>query len=84
MPFKKDVNYYEILEVGHGASVKEIKSAYRKLALQWHPDKQTPEKQETAKQKFQIIGEAYEVLSNEGQRRASIPKLKIMKVILRF
>jgi DnaJ-class molecular chaperone len=62
---KKD--YYEILGVKKGATDKELKTAYRKLALQWHPDKnKTPE----ADKKFKEINEAYEVLSNPQKRQA--------------
>jgi DnaJ family protein C protein 3 len=61
-------NYYKILGVSRTATAKEIKSAYRKLALQWHPDKVTEDQKEEAEKKFQDIGEAYEVLSDEELR----------------
>lgn len=64
----KEKNYYKILGVSRTATSKEIKSAYRKLALQWHPDKVTEEQKEEAEKKFQDIGEAYEVLSDEELR----------------
>ena len=64
----KEKNYYKILGVSRTATAKEIKSAYRKLALQWHPDKVTEEQKEEASKKFQDIGEAYEVLSDEELR----------------
>merc|ERR1712232_241035 len=60
----KEKNYYKILGIQRNASKKEIKSAYRKLALQWHPDK-NPDNLEEAEKKFADIGEAYEVLSDE-------------------
>jgi DnaJ homolog subfamily C member 3 len=60
----KEKNYYKILGVPRTATSKEIKSAYRKLALQYHPDKVKAEDKEEAEKKFQDIGEAYEVLSD--------------------
>ncbi|GAX23094.1 DnaJ homolog subfamily C member 3 [Fistulifera solaris] len=62
----KEKNYYKILGVSRNASKKEIKKAYRELALQWHPDKN--EDKELAEKKFQDISEAYEVLSDEENR----------------
>ncbi len=60
-------DYYEILGVSKSASERELKSAYRKLALQWHPDKnKSPE----AEKKFKEINEAYEVLSDKNKRQA--------------
>ena len=64
----KEKNYYKILGIPRTVTAKEIKSAYRKLALQWHPDKVTEEQKEEASTKFQDIGEAYEVLSDEELR----------------
>ena len=60
----KEKNYYKILGVSRTATSKEIKKAYRELALKWHPDKNADNKEE-AEKKFQDIGEAYEVLSND-------------------
>merc|ERR1719410_1935584 len=60
----KEKNYYNILGVSRNASKKEIKKAYRELALKWHPDKNKDDP-ETAESKFQDISEAYEVLSDE-------------------
>lgn len=62
---KKD--YYEILGVPRNASQEEIKKAYRRLAMQYHPDRNPGDKQ--AEEKFKEISEAYEVLSNEEKRR---------------
>jgi len=64
---KKD--YYEILGVSRDASPEEIKKAYRKLALQYHPDKHPPEKRKWAEEKFKEISEAYEVLMDPEKRR---------------
>ncbi len=64
---KKD--YYEILGVNKGASLEEIKKAYRGLALQFHPDRVVPEKKKEAEEKFKEISEAYAVLS-DSQKRA--------------
>jgi len=65
MTTKKD--YYEILGVSKNATEAEIKAAYRRLALQWHPDKnKSPE----AEARFKEINEAYEVLSNKDKRAA--------------
>ncbi|XP_044731469.1 dnaJ homolog subfamily B member 6-B isoform X1 [Chrysoperla carnea] len=62
------VDYYRVLEVSKGASTSEIKKAYRKLALKWHPDK-NPDNPDEANKKFKEISEAYEVLSDESKRK---------------
>lgn len=62
------VDYYRILEVSRQASTAEVKKAYRKLALKWHPDK-NPDNPEEANKRFKEISEAYEVLSDEKKRR---------------
>ena len=62
------MNYYTILQVERGASDADIKKAYRKLAMKWHPDK-NPENVVEASRKFQEISEAYDVLS-DAQKRA--------------
>lgn len=64
MPSK---NYYEMLELSKEASEADIKKAYRKLALKWHPDK-NPDNQKEAEKRFKEISEAYEVLSDKSKR----------------
>ncbi|XP_068987415.1 dnaJ homolog subfamily B member 3-like [Bombus flavifrons] len=61
-------DYYSILEVQQTAASEDIKKAYRKLALRWHPDK-NPENQDEANRRFKEISEAYEVLIDERKRR---------------
>jgi molecular chaperone DnaJ len=59
-------DYYEVLGVQKNASKEEIKNAYRKLALQYHPDRN---KDPTAEEKFKELSEAYAVLSDEEKRK---------------
>ena len=59
-------DYYEVLGVKKDASAEEIKKAYRKSAMKYHPDRNPGDKE--AEAKFKEIGEAYEVLSDEGKR----------------
>ena len=59
-------DYYEVLEVEKTASVDEIKKAYRKKAIQYHPDKNPGDK--VAEEKFKEAAEAYDVLSNPDKR----------------
>jgi DnaJ-class molecular chaperone len=61
-------DYYKTLGVSKSAAAKEIKSAYRKLARQWHPDV-NPTKKKEAEEKFKEIAEAYEVLSDPEKRK---------------
>jgi DnaJ family protein C protein 3 len=63
----KEKNYYKILGLSRTANSKEIKKAYRALALKWHPDK-NKDSMDEAEGKFQDIGEAYEVLSDDDLR----------------
>jgi len=60
-------DYYRILGISKSASDDEIRKAYRKLAIKWHPDK-NPDNQAEATEKFKSIAEAYEVLSDPTKR----------------
>lgn len=60
-------NYYDVLEINGNASENEIRKAYRRLALIWHPDK-NPENKELAEYEFKKISEAYEVLSDPKKK----------------
>lgn len=62
--------YYSVLGLRKDASSSDIRSAYRKLALKWHPDRwaTNPSVAAEAKRRFQQIQEAYSVLSDQGKR----------------
>src|SRR5207244_13642748 len=65
MAIKRD--YYEVLGVGRNASAEDLKRAYRKLALQYHPDRNNGDPQSEAR--FKEVNEAYEVLSDQSKRQ---------------
>src|SRR3990170_3353499 len=62
-------DYYDILGVTKNSSADEIKKAYRKQALEWHPDRHKDDK-EAAERRFKEINEAYQVLSDSQKRQA--------------
>ena len=64
MATKRD--YYEVLEVSRESGIDEIKKAYRRLAIKFHPDKNPGDKE--AEERFKEISEAYEVLSDTSKR----------------
>ncbi|CAL9081406.1 unnamed protein product [Musa textilis] len=67
LKLSKRKDWYKILGVSKTASIAEIKRAYKKLALQWHPDKNVDNREE-AEAKFREIAAAYEVLGDEDKR----------------
>ena len=67
-------DYYAVLGVARGATEDEIKKAYRRLALEWHPDRHPADKREAAEARFKRISEAYEVLS-DAEKRARYDQL---------
>src|ERR1043166_3194454 len=60
-------DYYEVLAVSRNATEEEIKKAYRKLAVRYHPDK-NPDDRRAAEERFKELSEAYQVLSDPGRR----------------
>ncbi|VVB12852.1 unnamed protein product [Arabis nemorensis] len=61
------IDYYKVLQVDRSANDDELKKAYRKLAMKWHPDK-NPNSKKEAEAKFKQISEAYDVLSDPQKR----------------
>ena len=61
-------DYYQILGVSREASAQDVKKAFRRLALRYHPDR-NPDNPKQAEEKFKEINEAYQVLSDELKRR---------------
>jgi len=61
-----ELDYYEVLEVGKDSSGAELKKAYRKLAMKYHPDRNPDDKE--AEDKFKVVNEAYQILSDDEKR----------------
>ena len=61
-------DYYSLLGVSRGASEAELKKAYKKLAMKYHPDRNQGDK--SAEAKFKEVSEAYEVLTDQNKRQA--------------
>jgi curved DNA-binding protein len=70
----KYVDYYEVLGVPRDASAEDIKKAYRKLAMKWHPDRHSGDDRQQAEEKFKRINEAKEVLT-DPEKRAKYDRL---------
>jgi molecular chaperone DnaJ len=68
MPRSQQRDYYEILSVSKTAPIEEIKSSYRKSAMQWHPDR-NPENKQEAEIRFRECTEAYTILSDPKKRQ---------------
>jgi len=63
------IDYYNILKVNRNASDEDLKKAYRRLAMIWHPDKNLNSNKSEAEAKFKQISEAYDVLSDPQKRQ---------------
>jgi len=70
-------DYYEVLGVSKSADASELKKAYRKLAVQYHPDRNPDDK--GAEEKFKEAAEAYEVLSDPDKKARMI--VMVMQVL---
>jgi len=64
----KEIDYYKLLNVSRSASTREIKKAYKKLAVLYHPDK-NPDDRDAAEIKFKAVAQAHEVLTDDEMRR---------------
>lgn len=64
---KSEDNYYSLLELSHNCTKSDIDTAYRRLAVRWHPDKNRDDK-EVAEKKFRDISKAYQILSDDNAR----------------
>lgn len=63
------VDYYNVLKVNHNATEDDLKKAYKRLAMIWHPDKNPSARRDEAEAKFKRISEAYDVLSDPQKRQ---------------
>jgi curved DNA-binding protein CbpA len=68
--------HYEVLELTPSATLQDVKKAYRKLALKYHPDRNPPTEKESATIQFRQVNEAYETLSDPDKRRQYDQDLK--------
>ncbi|KAK4786942.1 hypothetical protein SAY86_010775 [Trapa natans] len=68
------LDYYEILKVNRNATDDDLKKAYRKLAMKWHPDK-NPNNKKEAEAQFKQISEAYEAKTNKTLSHLFCPSL---------
>jgi len=64
--------YYKVLELKNNASDEEVKKAYRKMAVKYHPDK-NPDNKEESEKKFKEVAEAYEILTNKEKYKKENP-----------
>lgn len=71
-------NYYDILGVPKSASEAEIKKAYKKMAMQYHPDRNKWDKK--AEEKFKEINEAYQILSDSTKKEITINLVQVMEI----
>ncbi|KAI7827780.1 DnaJ domain-containing protein, partial [Kickxella alabastrina] len=62
-----ETKYYELLGISTTATADEVKKAYRRLSLKWHPDK-NPTRREEASEQFKLLAQAYSVLSDSELR----------------
>lgn len=82
MKSKKPMTYYDVLGVGRNASDEDVRAAYKKMALRWHPDR-NKKNRKVAERNFNLVNTAYMYLKTEPQRRAynnSITKKLAAKV----
>jgi len=76
------VDYYKLLQVDRNAKDDDLKKAYRKLAMKWHPDK-NPNNKKEAEAKFKQISEAYDVSFLKGYLKFSIFSGSYMKLLIK-
>ncbi|KAL6850674.1 DnaJ-like protein xdj1 [Amphichorda felina] len=65
---EEEIDLYEVLSIDKGASVEEVKKAYRKAALKYHPDKVAEDQRAESEIKFKEVTQAYEILSDDDKR----------------
>merc|ERR1712224_1921 len=77
-----EINHYQVLGVAQDASDEQIKKAYRKLSLKYHPDKNSGDSK--AQKMFEQIGAAYELLADDNKRAVYDQELNIAATILKM